>query len=155
MEKTQGPVERGSQLVNSRAPHTTVWRTGAYGWEGGAGRASHSFWGMFNEASPQMCVSSLSCLEAESLIRKWFPYPERQKGGKKIIRAYTFFPPYLLQDDSGSAILQFPVTLILALCLPSSWVGETNVCIIVSYLAWHLSGRITYLLCHCEQNAWQ
>lgn len=139
MEKPQGPVVRDSQLVNSKAPRVPVWRTGAYGWEGAAGRASHSFWRMMlNEASPQMCVSILSCLEAESLIGKWLPYPERQK----IIRAFTPSPPYLLQDDSGSPLLQFPVMFILPVRLPSAWVEETNGCVIVSYLVWRLRGCI-------------
>lgn len=130
MEKPQGPVESDLWLVNSKASRVPVWRTGAYGWEEAAGRASHSFRRMMlNEASPQMCVSILSCLEAESLIGKWLPYPQRQK----IIRAFAPSPPYLLQDDSGSPLLQFPATFILPVCLPSAWVGETNGCVIVSY----------------------
>lgn len=90
---------------------------------------------MFNEASPQICVFILSCAEAESLIGKWFPYPKRKE---KIIRGFVLFPLYLLQADSGSPILRFPVTFILAL-LPTK--------------SKRLSGRDQHVF-YCQLSAW-
>lgn len=98
-----------------------VWRTGAYGWEGAAGRTSYSFRRMMlKEASPQMCVSILSCLEAESLIGKWFPYPERQKN-KRLLELSHSLPLICCRMTQALPSFSF---LWLSSCLPVYQVPE-------------------------------
>lgn len=130
-----------------------VWRTGAYGWGGAAGRASHSFRRMMlNEASPQMCVSILSCLEAESLIGKWFPYPGRQKN-KRLLELSHPLPLICCRMTQPLPSFSF---LWVSSCLPVYQVPEwkRQMCaVIVSYPAWRL--RAFNLSCCWEQSAWQ
>jgi hypothetical protein len=65
--------------------------------------SSKFFLRMLNEASLQMCFFILSCVEAEPLIGKRFPYPGGQRGkgkNKDCLRLYPLFFICLLQDDS-------------------------------------------------------